>query len=253
LNYPINTPKDDFSYVLNDDNKTGFISSNRFGIDMINEFSKNDPTFMLFGIAKYKGTIIPVEGVQVEIYDEMLKKNIEMTSDKQGKFKLKLNPETKYSLSCSRLGCYTRKDRISTVGKKFSENFYADFEVEEIVIEKPIILKNIYYDLDKWFIRTDAALELDKLAKLLNDNPNIEIELGSHTDSRASDNYNLILSHKRAKAAIEYLVSKGIAQKRMTYKGYGEKVLVNRCKNDVICSEEEHQENRRTEFKVTKK
>lgn len=253
LNYPINTSKDDFSFVLNDDNKTGFISSNRYGADMISEFSKNDPTFMLFGIARKKGTAIPVEGVQVEIYDEMQKKNVEMTSDKTGKFKMKLNPETNYSLSCSRIGCFTRKDKISTVGKKFSENFYADFEVEEIIINKPIVIPNIYYDLDKWFIRPDAAAELDKLAKLLMDNPTIEIELGSHTDSRASDNYNLILSHKRAKSAIEYLVTKGIKRERMTYKGYGETVLVNRCKNDVPCTEEEHQQNRRTEFKVTKK
>jgi outer membrane protein OmpA-like peptidoglycan-associated protein len=135
---------------------------------------------------------------------------------------------------------------------KYSEDFYADFEVEPIVIDKPIVLENIYYDFDKWDIRPDAAKELDKLVRILMDNPNIEIEMGSHTDVRGSDQYNLVLSDKRAMAAVKYLISRGIDDSRLTYKGYGEKVLVNQCKNEIHCSEAEHQKNRRTEFKVTK-
>jgi outer membrane protein OmpA-like peptidoglycan-associated protein len=124
--------------------------------------------------------------------------------------------------------------------------------MDEIIIEKPIVLENIYYDLDKWFIRPDAAKELDKLVTVMNENSTLKIELSSHTDSRAGDQYNLVLSDKRAKAAVAYLVSKGVDAKRMTWKGYGESKLVNHCKNNVPCSEEEHQKNRRTEFKAVK-
>lgn len=138
------------------------------------------------------------------------------------------------------------------IGKKLSENFTANFELDQIIIEKPIVLENIYYDLDKWFIRADAAKELDRLVQVMQDNPKLHIELSSHTDSRAGDQYNLVLSDKRAKAAVEYIVSKGIDAKRMKWKGYGESRLVNQCKNKVECSEELHQQNRRTEFKATK-
>lgn len=138
------------------------------------------------------------------------------------------------------------------IGKKISENFTANFELDQIIIEKPIVLENIYYDLDKWFIRPDAAKELDRLVQVMIDNPTLNIELSSHTDSRAGDQYNLVLSDKRAKAAVEYLISKGIEAKRMRWKGYGESKLVNHCKNKVECSEELHQQNRRTEFKAIK-
>ena len=84
----------------------------------------------------------------------------------------------------------------------------------------------------------------------MEENPAISIELGSHTDSRADDKYNATLSQKRAEAAVSYIVSKGVSQSRITAKGYGETQLVNRCANNVACSEEEHQANRRTEFKV---
>ena len=86
----------------------------------------------------------------------------------------------------------------------------------------------------------------------MQDNPLLNIELSSHTDSRAGDQYNLVLSDKRAKAAVQYIVTKGIEAKRMRWKGYGESKLVNNCTNDVICTEEEHQKNRRTEFKAIK-
>jgi peptidoglycan-associated lipoprotein len=140
---------------------------------------------------------------------------------------------------------------LSLINKKISEKFVANFELDQIILEKPIALENIYYDLDKWAIRSDAAKELNRLVQLLKDNPKIDIELSSHTDSRAGDQYNLVLSDKRAKSAVSYLIAKGIDGKRLSWKGYGESKLVNRCQNDVICTEEEHQLNRRTEFKVT--
>lgn len=113
-------------------------------------------------------------------------------------------------------------------------------------------IKNIYYDFDRSNIRKDAALELDKLVIILKDNPTLWLELGSHTDSRGNDAYNMWLSQRRADAAVHYLINKGIEKDRITAKGYGETELLNKCANGVSCSEEEHQLNRRTEFKIVK-
>jgi outer membrane protein OmpA-like peptidoglycan-associated protein len=109
----------------------------------------------------------------------------------------------------------------------------------------------IYFSLGKALIRADAATELDKIVRVMQENPGMKIELGSHTDARGSDQSNFNLSDKRAKASAAYIVSKGIAPDRITGRGYGESRLVNRCEDGIKCSEEEHQFNRRTEFLVT--
>ena len=113
-----------------------------------------------------------------------------------------------------------------------------------------IELKNIFYNFDKSYIREDAALELDKVVDLLRNYPSMRIELGSHTDARASKRYNQSLSQRRANSAVEYIVSKGIARYRIVAMGYGENVLKNHCGDKVDCPEEAHQRNRRTEIKV---
>jgi outer membrane protein OmpA-like peptidoglycan-associated protein len=252
LNYPINSYKDDFGFIIDEESNTGFVSSSRSDEDKIYEFSRFKPKFNLFGFAHIKGTDTPVEGVTAEITNIETGEIIKAVSDKNGKFKIKLDSDAEYGLMCTKIGCFSRSDEISTKGLKYSQDFYADFEVEEIIINKPIVLENIYYDFDKWNIRPDAAVELDKLVKLLMDNPTIEIEMGSHTDVRGSDRYNQVLSGRRAYAAVRYLVSQGISADRLTWNGYGESVLVNECEDGTYCSEEKHQENRRTEFKVTK-
>lgn len=119
-------------------------------------------------------------------------------------------------------------------------------------VGKTYVLRNVYYDFDKAVIRPDAAVELDKLVSILNEYPDMHIELGSHTDSRGNDAYNLKLSQARAESAVVYLIGKGIGKDRLTARGYGETMLVNRCGNGVGCSEADHQANRRTEFKVKK-
>ncbi|MXV14249.1 OmpA family protein [Hufsiella ginkgonis] len=115
---------------------------------------------------------------------------------------------------------------------------------------KSYVLNDIFYDLDQSFIRADAALVLDQLVMLLKRYPAIRIQLSSHTDARASDDYNLRLSQRRADAAMQYLVQKGIDPARLQATGYGETQPRNRCVNDVSCTEAEHQQNRRTEFRV---
>lgn len=124
--------------------------------------------------------------------------------------------------------------------------------LEKIQLNKEIKIENIYYDFDKSNIRADAAVELDKLVKILKENPTIWIDLDSHTDSRGDDTYNQALSQRRAEAAVKYIVDKGISKNRITAKGYGESRLLNKCSNGVQCTTEEHQLNRRTEFKITK-
>jgi len=125
-------------------------------------------------------------------------------------------------------------------------------ELPKLQLDKIIKLEGIYYDLGKFTIRADAARVLDNVIKVMNENPTLVIELGAHTDSRGQDDTNLILSDKRAKAAAAYIISKGISAERVVGKGYGESVLKNSCGNGVKCSEKQHQENRRTEVKITR-
>jgi len=127
----------------------------------------------------------------------------------------------------------------------------ANIELDRARIDKKIQIQNIYYDYDKWDIRADAAERLDNVVNLMKDNPGISVELGSHTDSRGNDDYNQKLSQRRAAAAVAYIVSEGVDSARITARGYGESQLVNRCRNGVECSEESHQQNRRTELRIT--
>ncbi len=140
----------------------------------------------------------------------------------------------------------------NNIGKIFSDTLHVTLELDAIVINKPIRLDNIYYDYDKSDIREDAKPELDHLVTIMNENAGIIIELSSHTDSRGSDKYNMHLSQKRAESAVKYIIGTGIAKERICAKGYGESKPLNQCTNGVICSDEEHQLNRRTEFKVVK-
>lgn len=250
LLFPLNSNKDDFGLVFNSDGKSGFVSSNRNGADKLFEFKKNDPTFNLSGSVTYKGYGTPVNGALIELVNDKTKEKLTATTNTEGTYKIKLENNAKYSIFCTREGCFKLSNSISTKKKKFSEDFVMNFELDSIIVEKPIVLENIYYDLDKWKIRKDAKPVLDSLVILLKNNPNITIEMSSHCDSRASDEYNLILSEKRAKETVKYLISKGIDKKRLQSKGAGETMLINKCANDVECTEEEHQKNRRTEFKV---
>ena len=112
-------------------------------------------------------------------------------------------------------------------------------------------IKMIYFDLDKYNIRREAALDLEKILDVLNQNPTMKLDIRSHTDSRASFEYNQVLSENRAKATLKWLVKNGVNPNRLTGKGYGETQLVNQCADDVKCSEEEHQLNRRSEFIIS--
>ncbi|MEO1256471.1 MAG: OmpA family protein, partial [Bacteroidota bacterium] len=173
-----------------------------------------------------------------------------------GKFQFRVYPEEHYDLIGEKTDYFTVRNDFTTKGKTVDKstltefvtnvNFEAKIMMDPIVLEKAIVLDNIYYDLDKANIRSDAALVLDSLVQIMNDNPEIYIELGSHTDDRADDDYNLNLSRRRAQSAVSYIINTGVKSERITAKGYGEtQLLIKNAQN-----EEEHQKNRRTEFKV---
>jgi outer membrane protein OmpA-like peptidoglycan-associated protein len=122
--------------------------------------------------------------------------------------------------------------------------------MERVDCDESVRLENIHYDLDKYDIRPDARPELDRLVQFLRDNPEVRVELSSHTDSRASHEYNERLSQNRANSARQYVISRGIDPSRVISVGYGETRLLNHCADGVNCSEAEHQLNRRTEMKV---
>ncbi len=163
-------------------------------------------------------------------------------------------PFKEYIIQVSKSGYFSKSKTLTTAkcikiaGTDY--DYRVDVPLEKIIIGKAIKIDNIYFDLNKYNIRKDAAIELDKIVKMLNENPEIIIELSSHTDSRGSDASNMTLSDNRAKSSAEYIVSKGISLNRITGKGYGESKLVNECGNNVKCSDKLHQQNRRTEFSV---
>ena len=129
------------------------------------------------------------------------------------------------------------------------QKFEVEIVLDKIYKNKEITLENIYYNYDKWDIRTDAEPTLIKLAATLAENPAIKIQLSSHTDCRGKDDYNATLSQKRAESAVNFLISKGIPTERLVAKGYGESQPAVSC-DCAKCTEDQHQANRRTTFKI---
>jgi len=190
--------------------------------------------------------------VQISAENSKIIFNERIVTGKNGKFITELPLNSDFRVTASLPGYFKESLSISTKQKTDLDTLVATVTLvlDKIFTNKEVTIDNIYYDLDKWDIRTDAATQLDELAVLLFENPTIKIEIGAHTDSRGSDDYNLDLSSKRANSVIQYLNSKGIAAERLSSKGYGESQLINNCKDGVECEDEEHQQNRRTTFKV---
>lgn len=266
LGVPINSAKDDFGLFLFNVSR-GFFTSNRkggAGDDDIYTFVNNDPdikiiNYFLSGTTLTpdpEGELIPLSNTKVVLLDEHDVIIDEVFTKIDGKYKFRVYSEENYNLIAQKENYFTTRKPFSTIGKSLDKSklekmvtnveFTMDLALDIIVIEKPIILENIYYDLDKSYIRADAALELDKMVILMNDNPDIFIELSSHTDIRADHDYNQKLSQRRAKSAVDYIISQGIDANKLKPKGYGESHP--RVRNAQ--TEEEHQRNRRTEFKV---
>lgn len=257
---PINSPKDDFGYILNETTRKGYISSNREGgkgDDDIYSFVIPACTKAISGIVVNKRTQEILTHADVFIYDSNRNLLQSLKSDDSGKFAFSL-------------GCKDRSYLIEAKKEKYKDDF-TDFSIKasekadlklELKLEPEaakigtdlallLNLNPIYFDYDKSFIRPDAEIELAKVINYMKEFPNVKIDVRSHTDSRGKDAYNWALSNRRNKSTRAYIINKGgISANRITGKGYGETRLTNRCSNGVKCSKAEHQANRRSEFIV---
>lgn len=178
-----------------------------------------------------------------------------VTTDEEGRYLLELTPDRVYDFLASKEGFLRNVADFSSEGLKLDPNnpeqiYELEIELEKIFINQEIVLENIYYDFEEAFIRDDAKPTLDDLATQLSLNPEITIELSSHTDCRGRSAYNMDLSQRRAQSAVDYLITKGIDRTRLEARGYGKTVPANDC-ICARCTEDEHQENRRTAFKIT--
>jgi outer membrane protein OmpA-like peptidoglycan-associated protein len=196
-------------------------------------------------IDKESGLIIPNALVDISEgkYDE------NELEDNNGIIKMKMNAGTDYSFYVTAEEYFDKSAKFSS-GDKGPGEYSLTVEMEKLTAGKQFILEDLYYDLAKFNIRPDAAIVLDKLARILIDNPEVRIEIGSHTDSRGSAEANMTLSQNRSESVVAYLVSKGIAKNRLVAKGYGETQLINKCADGVDCPEVDHQANRRTVIEI---
>lgn len=222
--------------------------------------------YLLAGTVADVKTLEMIEGSKVELLDENDKVFETLTTDAGGNFVSavlegkKMGDRITFSVRVSKDDYITQVFQVDTVlgtSPKITLEYLIGKKEIGTDIAEVIKINPIYFDLDKSNIRPDAALELDKIVKIMNDNPELEIELGSHTDCRATASYNMALSSRRAKSSAAYIKSRITNPKRIYGKGYGESQLVNDCgcEGDVVsdCSDEEHQANRRTEFRIVKK
>lgn len=263
LRAPINSSKDDFGILFNDDLKTGYFSSNRnggVGLDDIYRFTigvkaapKQEKIYAVNGLVVEKGTNQPISGLEVILVNIDKGSETKVQSDADGKFSFTLEKETDYVVKGNPQQYYTSQTgNISTKGVNQSTIYDIKFELERSKDVYTVKLNNIFYDFNKWNIRPDAIADLNKVNVFMTDMPNVKMELVAHTDSRGTAAYNMLLSQKRANSAMDYLVNAGIPSDRLTAVGKGETELLNQCADGVKCTEAQHQLNRRTEFKIVK-
>ncbi len=200
-------------------------------------------TFTIRGLVTTQKDRQPITGVKVVLKNECDSTIQEAITDEKGSYQFEVPVGCDYTIEAL-------KDNFGTMGSKIKNGEVADANISMFEKGDVIKIENIYYNTNKWDLRPEAIKELDKLVDLMNKYPKMQIEFGSHTDSRSSTKYNKTLSTKRSKGAVAYIVKKGIAAKRIKAIGYGESQPVNKCKDGVVCTEEEYQQNRRTEMKI---
>lgn len=258
LKAPLNSPADDFGILISPDGESGMLSSNRPGgkgeddIYLLSIRERLPDSVLITGLVKDRESMEPLPNCTVFALNEDAGVVVVLKTDDSGRYRMRAKQGTSfvlkgmknsYSPDCLKVDL-PEKEITSTVENR-------DLVLGRYQLNQIFKLENIYYDFDKWDIRSDAADELYKVVEFLNDNPGITVELGSHTDSRGTFKYNEKLSDKRARSAVAYITSHGVSPERISARGYGESQLVNRCSDGVTCSDQEHQQNRRTEIKIT--
>ena len=246
---PVNTSKDDFAFTFNSAKKVGFFSSNRDGVDNI---YKADPVCNVQVLVKVKDAKsgMAIDGATVVLVDEKQKTVSNQTTLANGESSTGVLCYTSYSAQVSKQGY---ESGVFEVAK--AENSQVVVEallnpIMPIITEREVILQPIYFEFNKSNITAEGAAELDKLVAVMNEYPTMVIFAKSHTDSRGSDKYNMNLSDRRAKSTVQYLISKGISKERISGQGFGEIEPKVPCKP---CTEQEHAQNRRSEFLIVKK
>lgn len=281
LKHPINSTGNDFGIVFHPTEERGFFISNRDtrnGLDDdIYYFIEPPILFTLAGTIKDQNSLQYVDGATVRITGSDGSNNMTKSSGTGGFLftNSQIKPNITYIMTIDKDNYFTLIDTISTVGLEFSHDFNNDY-LMNMIPDEPVVLPDILYDLAKWDLKPQFEDSLQSLIETLQINPNITVELGSHTDSRDTEERNDILSQKRARSVCDYLVIRGIDPLRLTAKGYGERVprtikkdyvhngytlkagtkltedYINSLPNEDI-KEFAHQLNRRTEFKVISK
>lgn len=254
LGAPFNSSFDDFCFFIDTETNTGYFSSNREG-------GQGGDDIYSFGKLKceqiVKGTI------RDELTNELLSKATVSLIDIDGKilerYKTTEDGQYQFTIDCDK--SYTilaerptyRPDKIEFETTNVTgEEKEIDLFLKPLIIDNEIVINPIFFDFDKSNIRPDAAYELENIVAVMREHPKMVIKIESHTDSRGNDNYNMKLSDRRAKSTRDYLYSRGIATERIESAiGYGESQIINRCSNGVKCTDEEHEENRRSKFIIT--
>jgi len=260
LGSDINSAADDFGFIQDDDAKKGFFSSNRRGNDDIYQFNHMTYNVVLQGQVVDAENNKPLPGSRVILRHNGLVDSIQTNANAE--FTKVLSKETDYEISGNRISYVSKQNYLSTSGIAVDSTMKLTLKLNRVenmqqwvidncaALKKTFSLENIYYDLDQSEIRPDAMLTLDAIAEIMKKNPEITIISASHTDSRATDNYNKELSLRRGETARSYLISKGIDGTRIEVRYYGKSRLINTCIEGADCPEFEQQRNRRTEFEV---
>ncbi len=271
LGAPINSMADDFGITFAGKEERGFFCSNRNdarGYDHIYSFERPTITIFIEGIVNDVDEY-PIEDATVRIVgkDGL---NVKVPVKKDGTYRVELERDIRYVMMASARGYLNQNYELHTGPEEKNETYIVDFFLSPI--SKPVVIDNIFYDFDKATLRPESKKALDEMIKMLNDNPNVTIELGAHTDRKGTDQYNERLAQRRAQSVVDYLIAGGIEAARLEAKGYGESVpkTINKkmakqfdfLKEGDVLTEEfilalppEQQEiadqiNRRTEFKV---
>ena len=259
----VNSPKDDFAYLIDTKSRRGFFTSNRdggHGYDDIYKFLETKRLTceqLLYGEITDITTAELLPNTNINLYDSQFNIVSTNTSDEKGNYSFTVQCGKTYNVRAEKTE-YTTKEQIITIAPENGKT-YLPIALEKAKCKvtvgddlgKCFGIKMIYFDLDKSNIRTEAALDLEKILDVLNQNPTMKLDIRSHTDSRQTFKYNEALSDRRAKSTINWLIKNAVDSNRLTGKGYGETQLVNKCADGVKCSEEEHQLNRRSEFIIT--
>ena len=256
LGSPANSAQDDFGFIINENDRIGYVTSNRGGdsgsIDDDIYLVKEICSITIQGKVFDKETKDPLPGAQVSLLDENNQLVSQTSAKNDGTYSFVGDCGTQYIVRGVKEGYKPYEKIIET--PMLSGNVDVPLPLERIGPCPPndlgckLNLQPIYFDFDKSNIRRDAEIELAKILAAMREYPELIIHIESHTDSRGNDSYNMALSERRAQSTLKWLVGKGIDANRLTAKGYGESQLVNQCSNGVSCTSEEHQLNRRSMF-----